>query len=247
MARVGLMLYTVREDCDRDLEGTLREVAAMGYEGVELHDLHGHTSEQVRDWLDELGLTVCGRHISLSALDGGLPDLAASARTLGHTRVVVGWVEPPRTPDDARALAERMRVGSADAAALGLELGFHNHDAEVRDLGDGRTVLDELLELSVFLELDLGWAWWAGVDPVEVLERARGRVPLVHVKDFRTRGERAFCPVGDGNVDFERILPVAVEQGAEWLLVEQDESDIPALEAARRSLTAVNSMLGEGR
>jgi len=71
MARVGLMLYTVREDCDRDLEGTLREVAEIGYEGVELFDLHGHAPEQVRAWLDELGLAVCGRHISLDALDGG--------------------------------------------------------------------------------------------------------------------------------------------------------------------------------
>jgi sugar phosphate isomerase/epimerase len=136
-----------------------------------------------------------------------------------------------------------MRTGADSAAALGLELGFHNHDAEVRDLGNGRTALDELLELSVFLELDLGWAWWAGIDPVELLERTRGRVPLVHVKDFRERGERSFCPVGDGNVDFERILPVAIAQGVEWLLVEQDESDGPALDAARRSLAALTSIL----
>jgi len=243
MARVGLMLYTVREDCDRDLEATLREVAAMGYEGVELYDLHGHPPERVRDWLDELGLAVCGRHIAMDALDGGLPGLASAARTLGHSRVVVGWVEPPRTESDARALAERMRTGADSAAALGLELGFHNHDAEVRDLGNGRTALDELLQLSVFLELDLGWAWWAGIDPVELLERTRGRVPLVHVKDFRERGERSFCPVGDGNVDFERILPVAIAQGVEWLLVEQDESDGPALDAARRSLAALTSIL----
>src|SRR5262249_47266142 len=124
MARVGLMLYSVREDCDRDLEGTLREVAAMGYEGVELYDLHGHAPEQVRSWLDELGLAVCGRHISLAALEGGLPALAAESLTLGHTRVIVGWVEPPVTPDDARMLAGRMRAGVTATEALGLELGF---------------------------------------------------------------------------------------------------------------------------
>ena len=243
MARVGLMLYTVREDCDRDLEGTLREVAAIGYEGVELFDLHGHAPEQVRSWLDELGLAVCGRHIALAALLNGLPALAAEAETLGHTRVIVGWVEPPVTTGDATALAARMRVGAEEARAVGLELGFHNHDAEVRDLGDGRTALDELLEEQLFLEVDLGWAWWAGVDPVELLERTRGRVPLVHVKDFRVRGERSFCPVGDGNVEFERILPVAVSYGVEWLLVEQDEADGSALDAARRSYAAVTSIV----
>jgi len=243
MARVGLMLYTVREECNRDLEGTLREVAAIGYEGVELYDLHGHSPERVRSWLDELGLAACGRHIALAALDGGLPELAAAASTLGHSRVIVGWVEPPVTAGDARTLAGRMRSGAVAAKGLGLQLGFHNHDAEVRDLGDGRTVLDELLAEPVFLEVDLGWTWWAGVDPVAVLERARGRVPLVHVKDFRARGERSFCAVGDGSVDFERIVPVAVEQGVEWLLVEQDEADGSALDASRRSYAALSSIL----
>jgi sugar phosphate isomerase/epimerase len=243
MTRVGLMLYTVREDCDRDLEGTLGEVAAIGYEGVELFGLHGHTPEQVRRMLDTLGLAACGRHIPLGALDGGLPALADEARTLGHGRVIVGWVEPPSTPEAARALAERIGAGAALAATLGLELGFHNHDAEVRDLGDGSTVLDALLAQPLFLEVDLGWAWWAGVDPVHVLDSARGRVPLVHVKDFRVRGERAFCPVGDGSVDFERIVPAAVAQGVEWLLVEQDEAAGSALDAARRSYGALTSIL----
>jgi sugar phosphate isomerase/epimerase len=68
-------------------------------------------------------------------------------------------------------------------------------------------------------------------------------VPLVHLKDFATRGERSFRPVGDGAVGYARVAPAAVAAGAEWLLVEQDESDGPALEAARRSLEALRPML----
>jgi sugar phosphate isomerase/epimerase len=130
-----------------------------------------------------------------------------------------------------------------EARALGIELGFHNHDAEVRPLDGGRAFVDRLLELPVFLELDLGWAWWAGIDPVELVERARGRVPLVHVKDFRVQGERSFCPVGDGAVGYERVVPAAAAAGVEWLLVEQDEADGSSLEAARRSLAALTAML----
>src|SRR5207245_2765018 len=110
------------------------------------------------------------------------------------------------------------------------------------------SVVDELLELApgrLFLELDLGWTWWAGVDPVALLERARGRCPLVHVKDFRARGERSFCPVGDGSIDYGRVAPAAIRAGVEWLLVEQDETDGPALEAARRSREALVRMLEE--
>jgi sugar phosphate isomerase/epimerase len=91
----------------------------------------------------------------------------------------------------------------------------------------------------VFLELDAGWAWWAGADPVDLL----GRGPLVHIKDFRSRGERSFCPVGDGAVGYERVAPAAVRAGAEWLLVEQDEAEGSELDGARRSLTALTAML----
>jgi sugar phosphate isomerase/epimerase len=95
----------------------------------------------------------------------------------------------------------------------------------------------------VFVELDLGWAWWAGADPVDVLQRLGARCKLVHVKDFRARGERAFCPVGDGAVGYERVAPVAARSGVEWLLVEQDESDGSELDAARRSISALRTML----
>ena len=96
---------------------------------------------------------------------------------------------------------------------------------------------------KLFLELDLGWAWYAGADPVTLLTLARGRCPLVHVKDFHSREGRAFAAVGDGAVGYERVAPAAVDAGVEWLLVEQDETDGPSLEAARRSLAALRGML----
>ena len=243
MARIGLMLYTVREACERDFEGTLRAVAEMGYEGVELFELHGQEAGGVRSRLDDYGLAVAGRHVSLEAIESRLPELAADAEALGTQRVIVSWIEPPASAAQAHAAADRLARAAQEAAGLGLELGFHNHDGELQRLEDARTFLDRLLESPLFLELDLGWAWWAGVDPVELLERTRGRVPLVHVKDFRERGVRSFCPVGDGGVGYERVAPAAAAAGVEWLLVEQDEADGSALEAARRSLAALTSML----
>jgi sugar phosphate isomerase/epimerase len=243
MARIGLMLYTVRDACDRDFEGTLRAVAEMGYEGVELFEFRGQDAAGVRSRLDELALAVAGRHVSLEAIESRLPELAAEAEVLGTPRVIVSWIEPPASAAQADEAADRLAGAAREAAGLGLELGFHNHDGELRRLEDARTFLDRLLESPLFLELDLGWAWWAGVDPVELLEHTRGRVPLVHVKDFRERGVRSFCPVGDGGVGYERVAPAAAAAGVEWLLVEQDEAVGSALEAARRSLAALTSML----
>ena len=240
--RVGLMLYTVREDCTRDFEATLRAVAELGYEGVEIFDLHGHDAATVRRWLDEFRLVACGRHAALAALEPRLRTLAAECATLGTDRLVLSWIEPPASADAARQMVERLAAIAREAARLGLRFGFHNHDGEVRPLDGGNSFVEELLlEEDVFLELDLGWAWVAGVDPITLLRRARGRCPLVHVKDFANAEGREFRPVGEGAIDYGRILPAAVDAGVEWLLVEQDETDGPALEAAKRSLAAVRA------
>lgn len=243
MARIGLMLWTVRADCARAFEPTLREVARMGYEGVELFDLHGHEPDEIASWLADTGLVACGRHASLDAIESQLPALAAESRTLGWQRLVVSWVDPSQLGPE---LVRRLTAAAVSAAAHGLELGFHNHDAEVRPRDGGASFLDELLaDDKLLLELDLGWAWYAGADPLSLLERARGRCPLVHVKDFHSREPGSFAPVGDGAVGYERVAPAAVAAGAEWLLVEQDETDGPALEAARRSLEALTAMVAE--
>lgn len=230
-ARIGLMLYSVREACAADLEGTLREVAGIGYDGVEVFDLHGHTPATVAGWLDELGLTAFARHSRLETIEDQLPALAAEARALGWQRLVVSYVDPSELTE---ATLDRLEAAATAAGAAGLELGYHNHDAEVT-----QGFLDRLPP-DVFLELDAGWAWWAGVDPVELL----GRGPLVHIKDLRSRDSREFCAVGDGGVDFARLVPAAVEARVEWLIVEQDASDGSPLEDAARSYRALQRLLG---
>jgi sugar phosphate isomerase/epimerase len=230
--RIGLMLYSVRRACAADFEGTLREVGAVGYEGVEIFDLHGQTPEAVAGWLDELGLVALARHSNLESIEGRLPELAAEARAIGWQRLVVSWVDPASLNDET---IDRIAVAETAVAAAGLELGYHNHDAEVE-----QGFLDRLPP-GVFLELDAGWAWYAGADPVDLL----GRGPLVHIKELRRRGERSYCPVGDGGVGFARFVPAAVSAGAEWLIVEQDESEGSEIEDARRSYGALQRMLEE--
>ena len=247
MARVGLALYTVRDECERDLAGTLREVAALGYEGVELYSLHGHEPKEVRALLDAVGLVATSRHASLDTLEGDLPAVADGVAELGSDRVALSWIDPPATRADVEAAAARVVRLAERARELGFRFGYHNHWFEPAPLEDGGTFLEVLLEPPadlLWLELDLGWIWEAGADPAEWLGRSRGRSPVVHVKDFRNRGTATHCPVGDGEVGYERVLPVAVEAGVEWLLVEQDETEGSALAATERSLAFVRQVLG---
>jgi sugar phosphate isomerase/epimerase len=241
-ARVGLMLYSVREDSARDFEGTVRAVAALGFEGVEVFDLHGHSADEVHGWLEELGLAAIGRHALLEAIETSLPELAEEARVLGWRRLTVAWIDPANLGDPD--LPGRLERAAAAAAEHGLELGYHNHDAEVLPLDSGEVFLD-LVPPDIFLELDLGWTWFAGVDPVALLERIGGRCPLVHVKDFASRDRSAFRPVGDGVVGYDRVVPAAVQAGVDWLIVEQDATEGDALDDARRSRDAVIAILRE--
>jgi sugar phosphate isomerase/epimerase len=245
MPKIGLQLYTLRGACAENFEAVVRSVGELGFDGVELFDLHGHSVQLVRTWLDDAGLVAAGRHVSLAALESDLRSLADELGTLGTDRLAISWIDPPENADDARAAVRRIAAVAEDARGHGLRLGFHNHWGELVAVDGDRTTLDLLRSLPselLWLELDLGWIWAAGADPVEQLELARGRCPLVHVKDLR-RGPH-HTPVGEGDVDYARILPAAVKAGAEWLIVEQDEIEGEPLDAVARSLAAVHRMTG---
>jgi sugar phosphate isomerase/epimerase len=247
MINVGLMLYSVREESARDFESVLRRVGELGYDGVEIFDLHGHEPELVRSWLDDFGLVVAGRHAGLDALEQSLPALAAELEVLGTDRIALSWIDPPESAAAAQAVVSRIAAIAVRAQELGLKFGFHNHWGELAPLDDGVTTLDLLSALppeELWLELDLGWAWEAGADPVELLDRLAGRCPLVHAKDLRSRGSREYCPVGDGAVGYDRVLPAAVAAGVEWLIVEQDEIEGPPFDAVERSLEFVRRAIG---
>ncbi len=245
MASIALQLYTVRGECDRDLEGTLRRLGEQGYDGVELYDLHGHQPAVVRAWLDESGLVAAGRHARLETLEQELDPLAAELAVLGTDRVALSWIDPDSLADPA-SVVTRIEAAAGAAREAGLRLGFHNHWSELRQLDGGATFLDLLRELPadlLWLELDLGWIWQAGADPVAELERSAGRCPLVHVKDYASREGRDDVPVGDGVVGYEQVLPAALRAGAEWLIVEEDEVGDDPFTAVERSLQAVRRMI----
>jgi sugar phosphate isomerase/epimerase len=240
VAGFALQLYTIREECDRDLEETIRHVGALGYDGVELYGLHGHTPGQIRGWLSEAGLVAIGRHTRIEAFEDELDALAAELAELGTDRAVQSWADPEAIRQPG-LLLERIEVAARAAREAGLRFGFHNHWAEVAPLDGGGTYLDRLRELPeelVWLELDLGWIWHGGGDPLAELAASAGRCPVVHVKDYASREARDDVPVGDGIVGYERVIPAALDAGVEWLVVEEDDVGPRPYQAIERSLLA---------
>lgn len=242
--RIAYQLYSARASCANDFEAVLRAVGTMGYDGVELAGLHGHDVTVVRGWLDAVGLAACGAHTSLARLTEDAAGVVAEASALGTDRVILAYVTPPTTAAEADAAAAAIRrVGDAVTEAGG-RFAFHNHAGELADL-DGSTIDRLRVEPALELELDLGWAWIAEVDPLALLEGAAPGVPLVHLKDFLRHDSDSCCPIGEGAMGWDELLPpVAAVAGVEWLVVEQDEPAGDELDEAARSLASVNRFLG---
>jgi len=246
VTRVGLQLWTVRDDCDRDLERVLRTVGAQGFDGVELFQLHGHAVEEVRAWLDAANLVAAGRHVRLDVIESDVREFAEELGVLGADRAAIGWIDPVELERPGEVV-ERLADAALAARDRGIRLGFHNHWTEPVPLDGGPSFLDLLRRLPsdlLWLELDLGWVWQAGVDPLAELEKTVGRCPLVHVKDYASRQGRDDVPVGEGVVGYDRLVPAALAAGAEWLIVEEDEAGDDPFAATQRSLDGVRRILG---
>jgi sugar phosphate isomerase/epimerase len=244
---VALQLYTVREDAARDFVGTLDQVAAIGYAGVELAGYGPLTPPEFRAKLDALSLTVAGSHVALTRLENELGTVIAECQMLQCPTVVCPVLPAERRSEEGfRKLATSLNgIGSA-VKASGLNLCYHNHAFEFETEIDGMAAYDWLMANTdpalVQIEIDAFWVQKAGHDPAEYIQKYSGRVPLVHLKDMTADAEQTFAPVGTGSVDFAPLFAAAERGGVRWYIVEQDRAEGSAVEAARTSWSNLRAM-----
>ena len=243
MTKVGvaLQLYTVRDQTAKDYVGTLREVAKMGYPGVEIAGGHSFSAAELRRVLDDLGLKVAGSHIGIEKLEEDIDREIEYNLAIGNRDLVCPYLPEPRRRDAAgyRATAATLSALGAKCRQRGARLSYHNHSFEFVRF-DGEYGLDILLgsadPAAVNWEADVYWLQHGGVSPADYLRRYSGRIPLVHLKDMLGDATRAFAEVGEGIVDFRSVFAAGEASGAEWYIVEQDICRRPSLESAKLSL-----------
>ena len=240
---LGVQLYTVREPMSEDPDGTLAALAEMGYRNVELAGLYGMTPAAMRTKLDAAGLVAVSSHNSLQEIRGDWERALAGAHTLGQSLIVCPSIGGDERDAEglARVADDFNRAGEA-ARAAGLAFGYHNHGWELADLGGGRSGMDVLLERCdpdlVAWQMDVFWAVDGGAEPMALLEAHRARVTSLHVKDRAADGR--MVDVGDGVIDFARILARASELGTRWAFVEHDRPADP-LRSVQRSFEHLRS------
>lgn len=243
--QIGVQLYTLREMAAKDFRATLREVATMGYAGVEFAGFHGHSAEDVRAMLDEFGLKAFSAHISIGEFDGDIEKVVSDLQTVGAPWGVVPFVSPDdRSPEFFASLGDKMNSYGSRFVEAGLKLGYHNHDFEfTMTAEDGRTIFDTLVSITdpalVSFELDLFWAAVGGYEPDGVMRQHPDRIKLVHLKDGKELARGKDLPFGEGALDWGAILSSAREIGVEYYITEQDnpnpENPLGDVETALRN------------
>ena len=247
---IGAQLYTVRELIKSDYAGTIRAIAKIGYEGVEIGRFPNPDAQRDgKKLFDDLGLQIGGVHISVDQLENDLPRVIEEQQQLGNRNIVLSWIaeERRKTADDWRAFAKTCSTIGTALRKANMEFAFHNHSFEFQRFGN-QTGMDIFLECTdpnvVLLEPDVYWLKHGGEDPVGFLERNRDRVNLIHLKDMAAGADRKFAPVGTGVLDFKAIMRKASDIGAKWGIVEQDQCyDTPPLEALKISYENLKRMI----
>jgi sugar phosphate isomerase/epimerase len=242
--QVALQLYTVRDKLSSPAEvaATLKRISEIGYGAVQLGGGAPMRDEELARILSDNGLICCSSH------DGG-------ADILDHPQTVIeslGKLDCTSTAypypggmefeelADVLALAKRLNNAGRVYREAGTSLAYHNHAIEFRRFGE-RLMLDVIYEETdpecLQGEPDTYWIQYGGGDPVGWCHKLKGRMPLLHMKDYKVTAEQSptFAEIGQGNLDWPSIVAAAEEAGCEWYIVEQDRCDGDSLEAARAS------------
>jgi sugar phosphate isomerase/epimerase len=228
--KVGVQLYTVRDQMKQDFSGTIAKVAKIGYREVEFAGYFDQSPPAVKQVLSDNGLTAPSAHVPYAQLTTKLPEVIEAAKTIGHEYIVCPFiVEEMRSGEDNwKKIAAALDAAGAETQRAGIQLAYHNHNFEFVPT-EGKLPYDILLGNSdptlVKMEMDLYWITKAGQDPMKYWNLYPGRFPLVHVKGMDKAGN--FTEVGHDVIDWKNLFSHSEKAGIKHYFVEQDKSNDP--------------------
>jgi sugar phosphate isomerase/epimerase len=235
-SNLGVQLYTVRTIFPKDPAKVLKQIHDIGYGEVEAT---ADTLKQGAAAIKDSGFTAVSIHLNTNPTDEQFADV----KSKGFEYAVVPYIAPAQRGgvDVMKKLADTLQKAGERAATHGLQLCYHNHACEYQPM-EGTTPLEIIMGGTdpklVQLELDIFWATVAGQNPVDLLQKYSGRVPLLHLKD-KEKGvpeapqynenvpKDAFKEIGSGTIDIPTVLKAADAAGAKHYFVEQDQSPDP--------------------
>ena len=248
---LGVQLYTLRSAMASDVDKTLKRVAEIGYREVEFAGYHRLPARDVRIALRKAGLTAPSVHVSLESAETRWDTLQRAADAIGHRYMVVPWIPEARreTFDDYQRLAEVFNELGRRAKRAGITFAYHNQAYEFKPIGFDPP-FDTLLAATdpqlVAMELDVYWMTLGGGDPFDYLTRYPGRFVMLHLKDSSGPPEHQMLDVGNGVIDWARLLAEGERAGVRHVFVEHDEPADP-FASVQASFNHLSSLPGAAR
>jgi sugar phosphate isomerase/epimerase len=226
---IGLQLYTVRDLLEKDFEGTIEKVAAIGYTNLEFAGYYNRTPEQVRALLDRLNLVSTSSHIGAQLMRADAALQIRTAKTIGQEYITIpsyNFARDGGIDSWKKGAAEFTQWGTMCKAA-GIKLAYHNHNMEFGAVTGGPTGYDVLMRETdpslVDFEMDLYWTVFADRDPLALFAQYPGRFAMWHVKDLLlTNGNKGMAPVGRGTLNFREYFAHRSQAGMKHFFVEHD-------------------------
>lgn len=238
---VGLQLYSVRQQCEKDLPGTLKEVAKIGYRHVEWAGYYKRSAKELRQMLDDNGLSTCGTHTPYDSVVGdALKATIEFNQILGNKFLIVPWMTG-KTKADWEAKAKLFNEIVPQVKPLGMYVGYHAHAHDFEKL-DGTSAWDIFFGGTVpdvVMQLDTSNCREGGADPLEVLKKYPGRAKSIHLK---ANGGGAEAVLGEDKVAWKEVFAFCEGPGGTQVYVLEHESSKEPMEAVRRSFAALKQM-----
>jgi sugar phosphate isomerase/epimerase len=239
----SIQLYSVRDATEKDYTGTLEKLAKMGYKGVEFAGYGGLSAKDMKQLLADNKLKPIGSHVGIQRLTRNLEEEIEYHKAVG-TEYIVCPFSTIRNRDETMELAKTLKPVIAEIESAGLKFAYHNHAHEFTQDG-GEYLLDILfqnLPPTAAMELDVYWAAYADVDPLNYMEKHKDRLKLLHVKQISK--DKHCVDLDQGILNYKEIITKAKTLGVKHFILEQEEYAISSMVSVKNGIDYIMKLEG---
>ena len=254
---IGVQTFTIRKHQKKDMEKSYLPLIRTGIKSFEVAriDFTPENAEILKEIVEKHGIEISAIQVKPKYVFGAAESIINFCKTVGCKRVIISMLPFPVILGKEEKFYEF--IGTLDTqfdlyAKHGITLGYHHHNWEYVTLSNGKTRMDELLAKTKRIKIvhDTYWTARCGIDPIREIARFGNRLLGVHLRDLThyAKGlevKPRDCAIGYGVIDFARVIPMAIEMGAEYLVIEQKTKD-PYTEIYK-SYNRSTSILNEGK
>ncbi len=242
---IALQLWSIKNECQKNLEEALKKVKKKGYDGVEFAGYYGRTAEQITHILKETGLEVAGSHVPYDQLKEALDETLEFEQAIGNTRVVVPYASF-ETLKEWDQFIKNLILFSRAATERGIDLYYHNHAHEFSDIRnqDMLSYLSKKVE-RLYYEVDLYWLSYAGVVIHDWVDKHQEKIRLFHIKDKQVEPLES-TELGTGVLPIKEYIEIVQKLQMPWVVIEQEAFQaLTPLEAAEHNLNKLKQIIEE--